>query len=64
MATIQYVEDYFSKRREAGLPSKPLYAEIGRYKGFSASVIKAAEKRGYRVVQLLRGVYEIYDKGC
>lgn len=40
------------------------YVEVGRYKPYMMATVKAAEKRGYRVVQKIRGsVYYVYPKG-
>lgn len=60
--TIEQVEQHFKDCREKCLPPQHIYAEIGRYKPFAMSTIRAAERRGYRVVRLGRAVYEIHDK--
>lgn len=60
--TIKYVEYHFTRCRELCLPTQHIYAEIGRYKPFSMPTIRAAQRRGYRVVRLSRTAYEIHDK--
>lgn len=39
-----------------------LYMETGPYKPWSTSVILALRRRGYRVDQLVPGVYLLYPK--
>jgi hypothetical protein len=60
--TIQFVEEHFARCRELCLPPQRIYAETGRYKPFSMPTIRAAQRRGYRVVKLAQAVYEIHDK--
>jgi hypothetical protein len=46
-------------------PNAPKYAycEVGRYKPYSIPVIKAAERRGYKVECKIRGaLYYVYPK--
>ena len=58
---IKNVERHFARCREMCLPPQSIYAEVGRYKPFSISTIKAAERRGFRIEKLARGVYRIHD---
>lgn len=60
--TIDYVEQHFARCREMCFPPQRIYAEVGRYKPFSMPTIRAAQRRGYRVVRLARAVYEIHDR--
>lgn len=37
-----------------------VYAETGRYKPFMPATLKAAERRGYRVIRKGTGVFYVY----
>jgi hypothetical protein len=57
--SIKTLEEWLAKPLIDGY----VYAEIGRYKPFNHSTIRAAARRGYRVECKVRGrVYYVYPK--
>lgn len=61
--TINQLEqhlDWLAEHR--GMPGVPEYAyvEVGRYKPYHPSIVKSAERRGYRVEKLGQFTYAIY----
>lgn len=54
--TIKHLEDFLTQiQQNAGKPGVPThaYVEVGRYKPYHPSIVKAAERRGYRVEGLV-----------
>ncbi len=65
--TIQHLETFLNEiQQNAGNPGVPshAYVEVGRYKPYHPSIVKAAERRGYRVEKAGGGVFYVYPKAA
>lgn len=65
--TIKHLETVLGQiEQNAGKPGYPdhAYVEVGRYKPYHPSIVKAAERRGYRVEKAGGGIFYVYPKAA